>query len=294
MIDHLEFLVGEALVALRRNGWMSVAAISTCAMALMLLGGLGYLYYRISSYASSQERQFEINVYMADATGREEARRVEEQIRKLEGIAETTLVPREEAPELFKRDFPDIPLEGLDLKSVFPDRIKVKVRDVNRVQQLSKAIQAMEGVRAEGVIYSSDWQKFLKDALQVIRIAGLILGGLMTFTAGVLIFNAIRLTIVARQREIRIMSLVGATHSTVAAPFFIEGALAGALGGLIASLILFVGHGVAGTFASTAWFGGHAMPDYPWRLMTSLLIGAGAAYGIICTHLALRDRKKNR
>lgn len=44
------------------------------------------------------------------------------------------------------------------------------------------------------------------------------LGSLLLITAGILIYNAIRLTILARRREIRIMELVGASHFTIARP----------------------------------------------------------------------------
>jgi len=53
MFDRLEFLLTEAFVALRRNGLMTFAAVTTVAVSLFLIGGLGYTYLRIQGYADT-------------------------------------------------------------------------------------------------------------------------------------------------------------------------------------------------------------------------------------------------
>jgi len=57
-----------------------------------------------------------------------------------------------------------------------------------------------------------------------------------------LIANTIRVTILARRREISIMKLVGATNQFIRWPFFIEGALLGGIGSIVTIIILFVGY----------------------------------------------------
>src|SRR5690606_4728876 len=60
---------------------------------------------------------------------------------------------------------------------------------------------------------------------------GLILG--LVFTAMFLISNTIKITIIARRREIEIMKLVGATNAFIRWPFFLEGLFLGVLGSVI-------------------------------------------------------------
>ncbi|MNJ53413.1 Cell division protein FtsX [compost metagenome] len=57
-----------------------------------------------------------------------------------------------------------------------------------------------------------------------------------------LISNTIRVTILARRREIGIMKLVGATNMFIRWPFFVEGALIGIIGSAITVGILFLGY----------------------------------------------------
>ena len=56
-----------------------------------------------------------------------------------------------------------------------------------------------------------------------------------------LIANTIRLSLYARRREVEVMKLVGATDWFIRWPFVIEGVVVGALGGIIAILLLGVG-----------------------------------------------------
>ena len=56
-----------------------------------------------------------------------------------------------------------------------------------------------------------------------------------------LISNTIRLSLFARRREVEVMKLVGATDWFIRWPFVIEGVIVGALGALLAILLLAVG-----------------------------------------------------
>uniref|UniRef100_UPI00037D7546 permease-like cell division protein FtsX n=1 Tax=Paenisporosarcina sp. TG-14 TaxID=1231057 RepID=UPI00037D7546 len=65
------------------------------------------------------------------------------------------------------------------------------------------------------------------------RNVGLVLIGALLFTAMFLISNTIRITILARSREIEIMKLVGATNWFVRIPFVLEGMWIGILGAIL-------------------------------------------------------------
>jgi len=56
---------------------------------------------------------------------------------------------------------------------------------------------------------------------------------LLFISTSLIMYNTIRLTVFARQREIRIMQLVGATGWTVRWPFIFEGIVSGLLGALL-------------------------------------------------------------
>ena len=68
-----------------------------------------------------------------------------------------------------------------------------------------------------------------------------LLAALLVIASVLLISNTIRLSLYARRREIEVMKLVGATDWFIRWPFVIEGVVLGALGGIVAILLLLVG-----------------------------------------------------
>ena len=68
-----------------------------------------------------------------------------------------------------------------------------------------------------------------------------LLAVLLCLASILLIANTIRLSLYARRREVEVMKLVGATDWFIRWPFVLEGVLVGALGGIMAILLLGVG-----------------------------------------------------
>jgi cell division transport system permease protein len=59
----LPFLIREALANLRRHGLMTMAAVSTIAIALLLLGGFLLTFYQMESAARRTVDEFEMRVF---------------------------------------------------------------------------------------------------------------------------------------------------------------------------------------------------------------------------------------
>jgi cell division transport system permease protein len=67
-----------------------------------------------------------------------------------------------------------------------------------------------------------------------------LLAALLILASVLLISNTIRLSLMARRREVAVMKLVGATDWFIRWPFVLEGIFVGAMGGLMAILTLLV------------------------------------------------------
>ena len=83
------------------------------------------------------------------------------------------------------------------------------------------------------VVYGEGKVEKLFNVLNSSRNVGLALILGLLFTAMFLISNTIRITIVARRKEIEIMKLVGATNNFVRVPFLLEGIWLGILGAIL-------------------------------------------------------------
>ena len=285
-LDRVEFLLGEALVSLRRNTWMTFASVTTCAMALFVLGGLGSAYLGLTGYAQKIAGRFEMKVFVKDGVGPDAVKALGDTIKKVDGVESVTHQSREEVWEAFKKDNPGIDVKGLEIDNPMPDAFVVRFSELAKAKSVADKVGKMDGV--EKALYLADEQSFLDQAMSAVRWLGALVGGMLLVTSGVLIYNTIRLTIVARRREIRTMQIVGATPFTVWTPMLIEGAVQGVVGGLLATLVLGVVYAVVGALAS-GLMAFRLQAAYPFGTMLALLGVVGAAYGVVCSALALRE-----
>lgn len=288
MFDRIAFVIGEAVAALRRNGFMTFAAISTVAVSLFLLGGLGYSYLRAIEYAKSIPGKFDMRVFLLPGTSTVKISEAANKIRKFPGVASCLLIPKEKA---WAKEMSDDPANTAGLENPYPDGFKVTIKRLQDGDTVAEQLRRIPVIDPDpGVVYLKDEQHLIDDGLQVMRWLGLVIAGLLFVTAGVLIFNAIKLTITHRRREIRIMQLVGASNFTVRMPFLIEGVVQGAFGGALSALMLYGAQQVFQNFLMTLSTKTHLLA-FPWAQAVLILGGVGGAYGLICSGLAVASTK---
>ncbi len=135
----------------------------------------------------------------------------------------------------------------------------------------------------------SAWVKrfdaFLKlGKLALWMLAGIFAAGLVAVT-----FNTIRLQVMAQAAEIEVARMIGATDAFIRRPFYYFGALQGALGGLLAALLvggaLRLLAGPVGDLA--ALYGGSFSLRPPGVIEIAALAGAGAILGWLGAQLSV-------
>lgn len=289
MLDRLSFLIGEGLAAFRRNGLMTLASVSTAAVALFVLGGMALAYLQVRDYADGLTGKFTMRAFLRDGTNRTQISETAAKIRELPGVAEVNWIPRDKAWAKERATHPDL---TAGLENPFPDALKVRLDDLKKTDEVVAAISAMSTISpTERVQYLAEEQQKLAEATTFIRWVGLAVGGLCLLTAGVLIYNTIRLTVVARRRELRVMQLVGASFATIRIPFLIEGAMQGLFGGVLGALLLRSAHfGLAYALQPYASLGKPG--DFPVMPALFAACAAGVAFGVLCSAAAVRDPLK--
>lgn len=284
MFDRIFFVLSEAFIALRRNIGMAFAATSTVAVSLYLLAGLTYAYFGLSNFANSMTGKFEMYVYLKEEAGKPEISAAAKQIRSIEGVQAVNWIPKEKAWAKKQQEDPEF---TAGIPNPYPDALKVMIRDLSKGDAIADQIRRLSVVETgTGVNYMKAEQHAIAQWIQVFRWVGLSVGGLLVVTAAILIFNAIRLTVVSRRIEIRIMQLVGASYTTVYLPFLIEGLIQGLVGGLIAGGLLGYSYHLLGQLVvQYDALGGLAA--FPTATVLIATTTAGSLYGLICSGFAL-------
>ncbi len=234
--------VREGVKNLARNGWMTFASISAVAITLLILGVFLILALNVNHFAQTVEKQVEIRVFMDVLATKDNIEQVEQNIRSIPKVESVTYISKDEGLKQFKASLGEKAylFEGLEKDNPLPDSFVVKTKLPQETSAVAKQIKQLQHVNS--VDYGEGTVEKLFAWTGTIRNVGIafILG--LGFTAMFLIANTIKLTIVARRREIEIMKLVGATNWFIRWPYFVEGLLMGVVGAVIPIVLLGVSY----------------------------------------------------
>jgi cell division transport system permease protein len=233
-----------------RNGWMSFASISAIAISLFILGAFYLLVLNVNKLADDVEGQVEIRVYLDVGLKQEQVDAIKFDIGSVPEVSLVEFISKEEGLEIVKEKFGEDHreiLEGFEGdQNPLPDSFSVKVDEPQNVAFVAEKIEKLyEGQEPQPILdvqYGEGTVQTLFTITKAVRLIGLVLVAGLAFTAMFLISNTIKITIIARRREISIMKMVGATNSFIRWPFFIEGVLLGAIGSAIPIGILLYGY----------------------------------------------------
>ncbi len=233
----ISYFFSETATNLRRNLLMTVAAISTVAISLLLLGGVAILHMAVRNMTYSWEAKVEVSAYLSADVTEGERDLLEAELSELPQVQEYYYVSSEEALEEFKQIFQNQPeLWGTLDEDSLPASYRIKLHDAEDTETVAALVRGRPGV--DDVRYGGSIIKTLLRVNSLLRTITLVLAVILMAAAAALIANTIRLGIFARREEIGIMKLVGATKWFIRIPFMLEGVFAALVGAIIAGSIV--------------------------------------------------------
>ncbi|GIO01346.1 permease-like cell division protein FtsX [Brevibacillus laterosporus] len=283
--------VREGVKNLGRNGWMTFASVSAVTITLLILGVFLLLALNVNHMAKLVENQVEIRVFMDVTSDKAVAESLQKQVKALPAVETVTYVPKAQGLKDLREQLGENGklLDGLEKENPLPDALVVKTKEPKDVDFVAKQVKEMEHI--EDVDYGADTVNNLFAATNILRNVGIFFIIGLAFTAMFLIANTIKLTIVARRREIEIMKLVGATNWFIRWPFFVEGLFMGVMGAIIPITILTVGYYYLLQQIRASMYSSMLplLPMNPFAYQVGLLlIGIGAFIGIWGSMLSVR------
>ncbi|MDW0116984.1 permease-like cell division protein FtsX [Sporosarcina thermotolerans] len=231
--------IRESLKSLGRNSWMTFASVSAVTVTLLLVGVFIVIMMNLNQLADNLENDVEIKVIAEPAADAEAVKQLEKEIKATSGVASIIYATRDEELDKMIKSFGD-ELNLYKQSNPLGDAFYVKATDPHRTAEIALKIDKYNNTYK--VVYGEGKVEKLFNVLTISRNIGMGLILALLFTAMFLISNTIRLTIVARGREIEIMKLVGATNSFVRVPFVLEGIWLGVLGSIIPMIVISVSY----------------------------------------------------
>lgn len=281
----VEFLIQEAFTGIRRNGLMAFASISTIALSLGVLGAFVLVAMGANNFTASQIGKFEVAVYMGIDVDRKTTDALADSVGKMPDVASVKVLSRDEEWAAFKRTNPNIRSAGLQDNPI-PFSLNVRVSKPEATATIANKIRTMQGVHKV-----KDGRDVLSRVMSIARVVrGISIAGVfvLLITAVFIISNAIKLTLYARRREIRIMKLVGATNWFIRVPLIIEGIVFGATGAFVAWLLLRMGDIYVARSVSEMPFMAQFSSDVTPAALAATLIVLGIIIGAAGSFVSIR------
>jgi cell division transport system permease protein len=244
----LGFFLREAFRSMSRNAVPSFAAMASVLVTVLVLGVFIPIVQATTGAANDVRNRVLVNAYLKPDASRADVQRVQRHLReRVDYVGSVQYVSKQDAYAEQRRRFPDAyQLLG---RNPLPDTFRVTPDEPDNALKLRDALSPSTpgGGRttldpAIQVVKNSkdDTQKILV-ATRVVKITTGLLAVLLVVASVLLVSNTIRLSLFSRRREVEVMKLVGATDWFIRWPFVIEGIVLGALGGIVAILLLLVG-----------------------------------------------------
>jgi cell division transport system permease protein len=283
-----------------RNGWMSFASISSIAISLLILGIFLLLAVNVNYMVKQIEDQVQIRVYLELSTSELSINAIQNSIAGMTQVRKVTFVSKAEGLKSMREKMTEsdkASLEGLDGdNNPLNDSFTVEVTDPHQVSVVAAQINDLnQGKSPKPIVkvrYGQGTVESLFNATRIVKNVGIGLVICLGLTAMFLISNTIKLTIMARNREIKIMKLVGATNSFIRWPFFIEGALLGFIGSIIPVVILTYGYWKLVDWLQANDTSSFLLKFKPFNeisyILSILLLGIGIVIGVWGSTISVR------
>jgi cell division transport system permease protein len=286
----IRYYLSETITNLKRNFLMSIAAVSTVSISLLLLGGVLILGMIVANVTLNWESKVEISVFLRDDATPQEIDTLTSDIANMDQVEDVSFVSKEQAFEEFKKIYEAQPEFWQALSpDALPASLRIKLTEASFAEEVGDTIRGRPGV--DDVRFGGEIIKRLLQVNSLLRTVTFVMSLVLMIAAAALIANTIRLAIYARRDEIGIMKLVGATNWFIRIPFMLEGVFAAIVGALISGGIVLGANSLLFSRMGKALpFLGPVFSFTSGELMSVffVLVGVGALVGLIGSTMALR------
>ncbi|CAN5134619.1 permease-like cell division protein FtsX [soil metagenome] len=285
---NLGFFLKEALTNIRLNLLMSVTAVTTTFVCVLVLGAAILVSGHVEGIIGSVRQDVSVEAFFSPDETQDRIDEVRQQVEAYPEVSEVKYISQEQALADFKDTFKDNPEIYQDLGSdVLPASLAIQIEDPSEAEAVAGKLRSA-GFNDENLSYPEQTIERLNSVTSYMIWGLRAATALFLISSILLISNAIRLSIFARRQEIEVMKLVGASDSFVRTPFVLEGMMQSLVGATLAALVV-----VWFNYLFVDWARDY-LPFFPISasaintfLVLVVLVAVGAAIGVLGSFLSV-------
>ncbi len=211
------------------------SVVLSIALVLFLLGLLGMLILNAKKVSDHFKEQVVLTIYLKDTAKDVEMKQLEKSLAMSDYVKSTEYVSKEQAAEFMKaengEDFMDF-VGYNPLQNSIDVHLKADFVTSDQLEKISD--EALSKNFVDDVDYDNDLVTLMNNNVKKISFWVLVISGIFTLIAVLLINSSIRLAVYSKRFTIKTMQMVGATKQFIRRPFVWKSVRLGIIGGFIA------------------------------------------------------------
>jgi len=225
---------------LRRAPVSNAMTIAVIGVTLALPASLYVAVQNLQRLSGGLDAAGQVSLFLKHDLSQKEIDALATRLRKRDDVETVTYLSPEAALEEFKRASGfGAALDALQ-RNPLPPLLLVTPVSANRSAAALRALTAELGKinSVELAQFDLEWVRRLQAILRLAERGVWILSGLLAVAVLLIVGNTIRLAVLNRREEIEIVRLVGGTDAFIRRPFLYAGTMQGALGALLAWILV--------------------------------------------------------
>jgi len=211
------------------------SVVISIALVLFLLGSLGLLVLNAKSVSDNFKEQVILTIYLEDSSKSVEIKQLEKSLAFSDYIKQTKFISKESAADFMKLEYGEDFLDDIGynpLKNSIQVNLKADYVTTRRLDSISESTLKKNFV--EDIKYDKDLVSLMNSNVKRLSLWILIISGIFTAIAVLLINSSIRLAVYSKRFSIKTMQMVGATKKFIRRPFIWRSIRLGIIGSLMA------------------------------------------------------------
>lgn len=244
------------------------SVVISIGLVLFLLGLLGLLVLNTKKVADHFKEQIAMTVYLKDTAKEVEIEQLKKSLAMAEYTKSSTYISKEEAAEAHSEEIGEDFMEFLGynpLQNSIDLYMKADYVSPEQIDEIATDLTSRNYV--EEVVYDKPLIALLNDNVKKISFWVLVISGVFTFIAVLLINSSIRLAVYSKRFIIKTMQMVGATKRFIRKPFILQSVKLGIIGAVLA----LVGMGIVLYYLNSTFPELELLADM--RILAALFLG---------------------
>jgi len=211
------------------------SVVISIALVLFLLGLLGMLVLNAKTISDNFKEKVVLTIYLDDSAKPVEIEQLQKGLSLAKFVKEANYVSKEDAADFMKGEYGEDFLDDVGynpLQNSIDVNLKADFVTAQRLDSISEVTLNKKFV--DDVRYDKDLVSMMNSNVKRISVWVLVISGIFTLIAVLLINSSIRLAVYSKRFTIKTMQMVGATKKFIRRPFVFRSIRLGIIGAIVA------------------------------------------------------------